>query len=134
MARSQKTATSSVRQIAGATQGAGYRAAYTDRKIPVVSVSIDELEDFKSASKDEFAQFAIAQFMAAGAFWLGIERLVTIPEFWTDLLFWICVVCLIAGCCVGYFGFQQMRRRQTRIERIITSAQIRAAGITSHTP
>ncbi|WP_090879375.1 hypothetical protein [Bauldia litoralis] len=108
--------------------GATYTATYVDRVIEGVPVSIRELEDFKSASVEEFWQFVAGEFLVAGAFWLGVERLVTVDNAMADLLFWICVVAFVAGCIVGFFGYRQLSRRQSRIEEIVAAAKERIAN------
>jgi hypothetical protein len=106
-------------------QGATFGTRYYGRALEGVPVTIDELEDFKSSSLEEFGQFAIGQFFMAGSFWLGIERLVTIGVFWADTLFWVCVVAFIGGSVVAYFGLRQLRRRRASIDRIIKSVKLR---------
>lgn len=86
--------------------------------------ALRRIRNFKSASVEEFWQFVIGQFFAVGGFWLGIERLVTVG-YW-DALFLMCVVSVIAGCVIGYFGYCQLQRCQTRIDHIIASANARA--------
>jgi len=86
-------------------------------------VDINELRDFRSSSAEEFFQFVAGEFLAAGSFWLGIERAITVPVFYTDPLFWICVVAFLAGTVIAVFGYRQMHRRKSRIESIIGSAR-----------
>lgn len=103
-------------------QGATIRTRYHDRIQDAVGVDVNDLEEFKAAGIEEFRQFVIGEFLVAGAFWLGIERAVTVQEFWRDLLFWFCFFAFIAGCTIGFFGYRQLRRRKTRIDRIISDA------------
>jgi hypothetical protein len=94
-----------------------------------VGVAVEDLEDFMESSTEELGQFSIGGFLASGSFWLGIERLVTVPRALEgDILFWICVVAFIAGATIGFFGFRQLQRRQRRIGRIIHAAKAKAAG------
>lgn len=89
----------------------------------VVPVPVTTLEGFRESSVEEFKQFAAGEFFAAGSFWLLVERAATIDRFWADLLFWVCVAFCLAGSIVGYFGYTQLRRRQTEIDRIIAAAK-----------
>jgi len=130
MARASKTAASEAESFGvgtGGAQGATYSTKYLDREIKGVPVSIDELEEFKTGSIEEFGQFVFGNFLVAGSFWLGIERALTTEPFWKDLLFWICVVAFVAGAVITFFGYRQMRRRQTRIDKIILSAETGAS-------
>ena len=88
---------------------------------------VDELEDLKSGSRDEFAWFAVGQFFVSGAFWLGVERMVTESVFWTDRLFQTCVILLLAGAIVSYANFRSLQRRRSKIDRIISTASRRPA-------
>lgn len=104
--------------------GARLRTTYYDREQDVVSVAMDDLREFKASSAEEFAQFALGEFMVAGAFWLGIERAVTIDQAWkVDLLFWICAIAFLAGAVIGFFGWRQLKRRKDKIDRIIAQAE-----------
>lgn len=104
-----------------ATTGATVESRYHDRTQDIVGVNVEDLREFKSASVEEFWQFVVGEFLAAGAFWLGVERFVTEPNWQEDALFWICVAVLLAGCVIGYFGYRQLSRRQSRIDRIINA-------------
>jgi hypothetical protein len=106
----------------GGGGGAAINPRYHDRDADFVGVDVNDLKDFKAASIEEFWQFAIGQFFAAGAFWLGLERLLTASNGLKDPLFWICVIAFIAGSIIGYFGYRQLSRRQGRIDRIIEDA------------
>ena len=113
--------------VAGSGQhGATFATIPYDREVGAVLVTMDELKDFKSSSVEEFGQFAVGEFFAAGGFWLSLERAITVQAFWTDALFWICVILCGAGITVGYFGLRQLRRRKDRIDRIVESARMRA--------
>jgi hypothetical protein len=108
----------------GATMG----TEYYHRTTGVVPVAIDDLKDFKSSSVEEFLQFSLGGFFASGSFWLLVERFFTVPRWSADLLFWICVVAFAAGLTIGWFGFRQMKRRKTKIDEIILSAE-RVSGV-----
>jgi hypothetical protein len=82
---------------------------------------VADLRDFRTSSIEEFGQFAIGEFLVAGAFWLGVERFITTENWRTDVLFWICAVTLVAGLVIGFFGFKQLSRRKTRIDKLIES-------------
>lgn len=105
--------------------GATLQPRYHDREHDVVSMDVNELRDMGNASHEEFMQFVAGEFLMAGAFWLGVERFVTVESWQVDLLFWICVVSFVAGGVIAWFGYRQLRRRQKRIETIITSAKKR---------
>ena len=102
--------------------GASLKSNYLDRRQDVVGVSVDDLMDFKSARIEEFLQFVIGEFFAAGSIWLALERFATVPDWRQDAVFWICIVAFIAGVIITIFGYRQLKRRQTRIDRIIASA------------
>lgn len=102
--------------------GASVTSRYHDYEEDVVGVRVDDLRDFKNASVEDFLQFVAGEFFAAGAFWLGVERIVTTDIWYKDALFWICAVALMSGLIIGYFGYKQLARRQTRIESIIQKA------------
>jgi hypothetical protein len=74
--------------VAGSGQGETFSTILHSRALEGLPVTLDELEDFKNSSIEEFRQFAIGEFIAAGALWLGIERMITIQVFWKDALFW----------------------------------------------
>lgn len=126
MARASKTAESEPESFAAgsgasdsARTGASVTSRYLHRQQDIVGVALSDLEDFKAASTEEFWQFAIGQFFAVGGFWLGVERLFTVTNVVGDPLFWICVVSFIAGATISYFGYRQLKRRQTRMDKII---------------
>lgn len=102
--------------------GASITSHYHDRQQDIIGVSVDDLRDFRSAGIEEFWQFAIGGFFASGSFWLGVERLASAPMWWEDTTFWICVVAFLAGLVIGFFGYRQLNRRQSRIDNIIRSA------------
>lgn len=102
--------------------GATISHRYINIEEDVVGVAVDALRDFRSASTEEFGQFAIGGFFAAGSFWLGLERLASAPIWWEDAVFWFCVVAFLAGLIIGFFGYRQLKRRQTRIDIIIRAA------------
>jgi len=102
--------------------GAGVTNQYHDYPDDIVGVRVSDLRDFRAARSEEFGQFAVAQFFAGGAFWLGIDRLASASSVLHDFVFWLCVVVLITSLIIGVVGFRQMRRRQTRIDEIIRSA------------
>ena len=85
-------------------------------------MSIDTLRDFKSGSIEEFLQLVVGEFFAAGAFWVGVERIFMAENFLKDTLFWVCVVGFIAGLIIAVFGLRQLSRRKTRIDSIINRA------------
>ena len=114
----------------GEQHGATVTSRYFNVEQDVVGVAVDALRDFKSASTEEFWQFVIGGFLVSGSFWLGVERLATAPIWWKDTVFWICVVAFLAGLIIGYFGYRQLKRRQTRIDAIINAAI--AAGAKGH--
>jgi hypothetical protein len=106
-----------------ANSGAQVLHDYLNRTEPTVGVTVDQLRDFRDSSIDEFKQFAIGGFLASGAFWILIERVFTEPLWWQDRLFQFCILALIAGIVVGYFGFQQLARRKRGMDRIIRDAE-----------
>ncbi len=87
-----------------------------------MGVNVRDLQDFKSASVEEFWQFLFGQFFCVGGFWLGIERLLTVEQAHKDALFLFCLVAFFAGAIIAFFGYRQLQRRQTRIDKIINSA------------
>jgi hypothetical protein len=107
----------------GGSMGARVLPTFHDHKPHIVGVDVDDLEDFKSSSLEEFGQFAFGEFLVAGAFWLGFERRMTVTNWQGDLLFWICVVSTIAGVIIGGFGLRQMIRRHRKIDRIVQRAR-----------
>jgi hypothetical protein len=108
---------------AGSGSGAKLNTKYHDREQHVVSISMDDLRDFKTSSTEEFIQFSIGGFLASGSFWLGIERFVTIAKWQSDFLFWLCAISFVAGTVIGIFGWRQLARRKGRIESIIEAAE-----------
>ena len=102
--------------------GASVTSRYHNREQDIVGVDVNDLKEFKSGSVEEFLQFVVGEFFAAGAFWLGIERIATVIEWYKDAVFWICVIAFIAGLVIGFFGYRQLARRQTRIDNIIAAA------------
>jgi len=84
-------------------------------------ITMDDLEEFQGQMKDEFWQFSLGEFFAAGAFWLLIARITSDVGADTsvlkDLSFWIGIFGLILGAVVGYFGLKQLDRRKKKIQR-----------------
>ena len=85
-----------------------------------------DLQEFKASSVEEFAQFALAEFFLAGSFWVAVERFFTIENPWNDVLFWICLVSVIASAIIGWAGWRQLLRKYRRIDSIIESAREQA--------
>lgn len=82
----------------------------------------DQLIDMKESSVEEFWQFTIAEFVVAGALWLAIEKFVDRAENEPlSPIFWICLVAVLLGATVGWAGFRQLRRRKTKIDKILDS-------------
>lgn len=104
-------------------EGAALRSNYLDRRQDVVGVPVDDLVDFKSARVEEFLQFVIGEFFAAGSIWLALERYATVPDWREDGVFGVCVAAFIAGIVITAFGYRQLKRTQTRIDRIIAGAK-----------
>ena len=113
------------------TQGSTVGTTYLQRNLEVVAVFIDDLEDLKSGIGGEFWQLTTGNFLAAGSFWLIIERMMSVDYFWDDHLFQFCMVALVAGSIIWFFGAQQLRRRRSRIDRIIGSARPRPSQTVS---
>ena len=83
----------------------------------IVGVPVIDIKDAAGSDVEEFLQFSVGGFFASGAFWLGIERLVTVG--YKDPLFYICVIALIFGAVLAFAGFRQTRRRINRLARYI---------------
>jgi hypothetical protein len=107
--------------------GAAVLPHYHDTTIAVVGVPVEDLRDFSDSSKEEFGQYTLGQFLASGGFWLAIERAVTVG--FSDHLFWISLIALVAGLGLSYAAFRQLRRRKTRIETYITRAEKNSNGV-----
>ena len=103
--------------------GAGFQPRYHDHQPDIVGVDVDDLEDFKSSSLEEFGQFAFGEFLIAGAFWLGLARAVSSPSYKQALLFWVCVIAFVSGMIIAWFGLRQMSRRQGKLDKIIARAK-----------
>lgn len=105
--------------------GASITPRYHDREQDIVGIGVEDLEDFQAASVEEFWQFVIGEFLVAGSFWLGVERVSSVPVWEKDVTFWICVVSFFAGLVIGFFGYRQLSRRHKRIQNIINVAKKR---------
>ena len=109
--------------------GAKTRVVYAENQEHVINVMVGDLKSWKSSSLEEFAQFALAEFFAAGAFWLGVERWFTVDNWQQDILFWICGMAFATGMIVGFFGLKQMKRRRDRIQEYIDRAEFSAKEV-----
>lgn len=112
----------SLAQNAGATASPEYH----DSKMGVIGVPVEDLDDFSKSSKEEFGQFAAGQFFLAGGFWLAVERLIT--NGYKDELFLVSLIAVVAGAVLAYAAFRQLKRRKTRIDKLIANAQKKEAG------
>ena len=101
---------------------------YHDRAQDVVGVDVKDLREFRSAGIEEFWQFVVGEFFAAGSFWVGVDRFFNSPNYLADPMFWVCVVAFIAGIVIGYFGYRQLSRRKTRMDDIIAAVERRIAN------
>lgn len=82
-----------------------------------VAVPVMELEDSSNSIMEEVSQFSIGNFFASGAFWLGVERLITVG--YNDALFISCIPALCFGVTLSIVGFRQSKRRMNRLARYI---------------
>jgi uncharacterized membrane protein len=98
-----------------ADTGATLESIYHDLRQDVAAVPVMELRDAAAATADETLLFTGGTFLASGAVWLGVERLVT--EGWQDQLFGICLVAVVAGVLLSLVGYRQQTRRVTRLMR-----------------
>lgn len=99
---------------------------YHDLEQDMVLVTVDDLNDMNSASIEEFKQFSAGEFLAAGSFWVGVERVFTASPWYEDTLFWFCALGLVAGLVIGYFGYCQLQRRKNRIRKLVEKAELAA--------
>ena len=113
----------------GATVENQYHAATAQ----IVPVNVEDLREFKKSSQEEFWQFTLAQFFAGGAFWVIVERVFTVSSLRNDVLVWICAIIFICACIVGYFGYAQLSRRRSRIDKYIELALKPPPGATAGT-
>ena len=97
--------------------GAKLEVQYHTSTQGVVGVPVIDIKDAAGSAFEEFLQFSVGGFFASGAFWLGIERIVTAG--YRDTLFYICVVAFIFGIVLAFAGFRQSRRRMNRLARYI---------------
>jgi len=97
--------------------GAQLEPVYHHNKQSIVGVPVMDLREASSSAVEEVAQFSVGGFLASGAFWLGVERLVT--EGGTDALFLACIAFFICGGVLALTGFRQSLRRVRRLERYI---------------
>ena len=105
-----------------AETGAKIIPQYHATRPDVVGVPVMEIRDASSSAKEEIFQFVAGNFLASGAFWLGIERLVTVG--FEDTLFLACIAFFLCGVVVGVMGFRQSLRRVTRLSRYIPNGDI----------
>ena len=83
--------------------GAQINPRYHATRPDVVGVPVMEIKDASNSAKEEVFQFAAGNFLASGAFWLGIERLITVG--FKDVLFLSCIAFFLCGVVVGVMGF-----------------------------
>src|SRR5215210_912103 len=98
-----------------ANTGAKLRAVYHEGEQQIAPVPVMDLKDATASATEETILSTGGTFLASGAAWLGLERLVT--EGWQDQLFGICVVAVVAGVILSYVGHRQRSRRVTRLMR-----------------
>ena len=99
------------------TDGSQFLPTYHNTKQDMGAVPIVDIRDASSFAKEEVAQFGVGGFLASGAFWMGLERLVTVG--WYDTLFLCSCAFFVAGGVTAFFGYRQTIRRITRLERYI---------------
>lgn len=104
-----------VRKSSGA--GAKFVQQYHTATQDVVGVPVMDIRESASYALEEVLLFAVGNFMASGAFWLGIERIITAG--YKDSLFQVCLLSLLFGATLAFVGFRQMRRRVSRLSRYI---------------
>ncbi|SMX31618.1 hypothetical protein OCA8868_00452 [Octadecabacter ascidiaceicola] len=70
-----------------------------------------------SSALEEIWQFSVGGFLFSGAFWLGLERLLTVGK--DDALFLACIAFVICGGVLAVSGYRQAQRRVSRLEKYI---------------
>ena len=95
--------------------GARLESRYHQKEQDVVGVPVGDIRDASSSANEEVLQFTVGTFFASGAFWLGIERVLT--EGWDDPVVWVCGVTVVFGLVLSITGFRQSQRRVRRLER-----------------
>ncbi|WP_139218704.1 hypothetical protein [Roseivivax halotolerans] len=104
------------------SSGSTITTSYGTINQEVVPVTKDQLIEMKESSVEEFWQFAVAEFVVAGALWLAIEKLLDRSEGEPlSPIFWVCLVAVALGAVVGWAGFRQLQRRKTKIDKILES-------------
>lgn len=102
--------------------GSQIKTNYGSVEQEAIPVTIEQLEDIRDSSFEEFWQFAAAEFVVAGSLWLAVEKFLDRKD--EDPLspvFWVCLLAVFLGSIVGWAGFRQLKRRKSKIDRIIAS-------------
>lgn len=92
----------------------------THRSLRTVVVTEEFLEDIKEANRDNVRLFLLGEFLCAGSFWLGVEKLIT--EGYKDIIFIWCAATFFAGAVIIITGLRQHSRKQTRIQKYLDPA------------
>lgn len=108
------------------TSGARLEPKYHAQEQDIVGVPVMDIRDASSSAKEEVLQFSVGGFLASGAFWLGVERLLTVG--YSDALFLVCIAFFICGVVLAYVGFRQTMRRVSRLERYLPEGESIHAG------
>lgn len=98
-----------------ANTGAKLRTIYHEGEQDIAPVPVMDLKDATASATEETLLSTGGTFLASGAIWLGIERLVTVG--WQDQLFGVCAVAILAGSILSFVGHRQRSRRVTRLMR-----------------
>jgi len=98
-----------------ANTGAKLKAIYHEGEQQIAPVPVMDLKDATATATEETLLSTGGTFLASGAVWLGVERLVT--EGWADQLFGICIVAVVAGFILSFVGHRQRARRVNRLMR-----------------
>ncbi|MEG3155825.1 hypothetical protein [Sphingomonas sp. RB1R13] len=95
--------------------GATLEPIYHQGKQGVVGVPVMEIKDATSSAFEERMLSVVGTFFASGAFWLGVDKLIS--EGPANPVFLVCLISMVCGGVVAWTGYRQSARRVNRLER-----------------
>ena len=119
--------------VSNSPQGATIATKYLARTQEIVGVNRSDLEDILEFDASEVWFGGFGTFLASGAVWLAVEKVLEQEVYQMTPLLWVCLLCVCVGAFLIYQGFKMHGRKRSRIERIFSETR-ELVGPTSATP